>query len=172
MTDILKIIFVDNIRDLGRALEIRDQVFVKGQGVDSVLENDGLDSIQDIHNGNAVVILALLDQQPIGTARMIISRSEKIIGKVGRISILEQFRKNGIKSMQTPVAGATWYENKSSGDFTATMGWDQCGSINEPYASMNRMNHRYMRPLGDSKHGRNNFVRWDTENAKKFSKIV
>ena len=58
MTDILKIIFVDNIRDLGRALEIRDQVFVKGQGVDSVLENDGLDSIQDIHNGNAVVILA------------------------------------------------------------------------------------------------------------------
>jgi len=86
--------------------------------------------------------------------------------------LVEQFRKNGIKSMQTPVAGATWLENKSSGDFTSTMGWDQCGSINEPYASMNRMNHRYMRPLGDSKHGRNNFVRWDTENAKKFSKIV
>jgi len=95
VTDILKIIFVDNIRDLGRALEVRDQVFVKGQGVDSVLENDGLDSIQDIHNGNAVVILALLDQQPIGTARILISRSEKIIGKVGRVSILEQFRKNG-----------------------------------------------------------------------------
>ena len=97
--DPLKISFVDNIRDLGRALEIRDQVFVKGQGVDSILENDGLDSIQDIHNGNAVVILASLDEQLVGTARIIVSRKEKIVGKVGRVSILEQFRKNGYGNM-------------------------------------------------------------------------
>ena len=86
--------------------------------------------------------------------------------------LVEQFRKNGINATHRPVAGATFWANQHAGDFTAGMGWQQCGSINEPYASMNTMNIRYSRPIGDSTHAGMNFVRWDNENAKKFGEIT
>ena len=86
--------------------------------------------------------------------------------------VVEQFRKAGIKADQRPIAGATWDNDRKTGNFVASMDWHTCRSVNEPYASMNRMTDKYLVPVGQASPGDNNFVRWDTANSKKYSEIV
>ena len=86
--------------------------------------------------------------------------------------IVEQLRAAGIDASQRNVAGATWEDNKRFGNYEAVMDWDGCGSINEPWNSMNRFTQQFYRPIGEQSPGQNNHVRWNTEGSARYSEIV
>ncbi len=86
--------------------------------------------------------------------------------------VVEQLRKAGIDASTRNVAGATWDENKRLGNYVAVMDWDACGSINEPWNSMNRFTSQFVRPIGESSPGSNNHVRWSGEGTDAYSAIV
>lgn len=62
---------------------IRQDVFIKEQGVPESIEMDGKD-------GDAVHVLASVSGQAVGTGRMLAD------GKIGRMAVLQPFRKAGI----------------------------------------------------------------------------
>ena len=72
--------------DLETCLEIRRVVFIEEQGVSLADEVDGCD-------GEAEHLLAVLDGQPVGTARMLV---EGETGKIGRVAVLAEARGKGI----------------------------------------------------------------------------
>ena len=86
--------------------------------------------------------------------------------------VVEQFRAAGINATTRAIAGSTWDENKAFGNFEAVLDWDACGSVNEPWFSMNRYTKQFYRPIGSRTPGNNNFVRWTGSQADKYSKIV
>jgi peptide/nickel transport system substrate-binding protein len=53
-----------------------------------------------------------------------------------------------------------WIYRKTTGQFDALIDWDACGSINEPWASLDRYHSRWVRPLGEPVTNYNNQVRW------------
>lgn len=79
----LTIVPTDDI-DTCRAL--RRRVFIEEQGVSEADEIDDLD-------GEAVHLLARLDGQPVGTARLLIRGD---VGKIGRVCVLAQARGTGL----------------------------------------------------------------------------
>ncbi len=72
--------------DLATCLAIRRVVFIEEQGVSLADEVDGRD-------GEAEHLLARLDGQPVGTARMLVAGEA---GKIGRVAVLEGARGKGI----------------------------------------------------------------------------
>ena len=86
--------------------------------------------------------------------------------------VVEQLRAAGINASTRAIAGATWDENKAFGNFEAVMDWDACGSVNEPWLSMNRYTQQFLRPIGERSPGLNNYVRWSGDNADEYSRIV
>jgi peptide/nickel transport system substrate-binding protein len=85
--------------------------------------------------------------------------------------LVEQYQRFGINANAAIVAGATWEDNKRFGNYEATTDWDACGSINEPWASLNRYTSRWWVPVGERSSG-NNHVRWNGENNDAYSAIV
>ncbi len=82
--DVIKIKRVAFIRDFAGLCYIREQVFIKEQGVPSTLEWDGLDQ-------DAIHLLAVnASQQPVGTVRMLND------GHIGRMAVLDEWRHQGI----------------------------------------------------------------------------
>ena len=73
-------------QDLETCLAIRRVVFIEEQGVSLADEVDGRD-------GEAEHLLAVLDGQPVGTARML-AKGET--GKIGRVAVLAGARGKGI----------------------------------------------------------------------------
>ncbi len=73
-------------QEFGQVREIRNEVFVKEQGVDPVREFDDLDTI-------AVHFLARLDGAPAGAARLY---GDGDTARVGRVAVLRHFRKQGV----------------------------------------------------------------------------
>lgn len=75
--------------------KIRLQVFVQEQNVPQSLELDGLDA-------TAVHFLALIDNKPVGTSRLLPS------GQIGRMAVLIPYRNQGIgeKLLHATVARA------------------------------------------------------------------
>ncbi len=86
--------------------------------------------------------------------------------------LVEQFRAAGIDAVSRPVTGATHGDLVNNGEFALSYDWDSCGSVNEPWVSMNRYNTRFVVPVGQRSPGSNNWVRWDTEGAQAYSAIV
>ena len=84
--------------------------------------------------------------------------------------LVEQFQANGIDAVHLNEAGATWGDNFANGTFESRMGWQTCGSINEPWASMDTMNTRHLKPVGER--ASDNEWRWDTDNAVAYSALV
>lgn len=70
-------------RDRELLCEVRLSVFVKEQRVPQSLEIDGLDA-------TAVHFLALINNKPVGTARLLPS------GQIGRMAVLIPYRNKGI----------------------------------------------------------------------------
>ena len=85
---------------------------------------------------------------------------------------VEQWRSAGIAATQTNVAGGTWNDNKALGNFEATGDWDQCGSVNEPWASMDRDNGKWYSPVGERVVGNNLMSRWQGEGNARYSELV
>ncbi len=82
--DAIKIKRVAFIRDFADLCYIREQVFIKEQGVPTTLEWDGLDQ-------EAIHLLAITPtQQPVGTVRMLND------GHIGRMAVLDEWRNQGI----------------------------------------------------------------------------
>ena len=84
--------------------------------------------------------------------------------------IVEQLRSAGIEASARPVDNGTWWGDVGpNGLFDITWSWLSCGSINEPWASMDRYSAQYVRPVGERSPGWNNAARWDTENTAAYS---
>lgn len=86
--------------------------------------------------------------------------------------IVEQLRAAGIDATSRPVTGSTHGDNVNLGNFTLAYDWDACGSVNEPWVSMNRYTSRFVVPVGERSPGSNNWVRWNTEGTAAYSAIV
>ena len=84
--------------------------------------------------------------------------------------LVEQFQRIGINATNRNEAGATWSEKFAFGNFEARLGWQTCGSVNEPWASMNTMNTRWLQPVG--KRADDNEWRWSGDAADKYSSLV
>ncbi len=86
--------------------------------------------------------------------------------------IVEQLRAAGIDALSRPLTGATWSDSVNNGNFEAAYNWDACGSVNEPWNSMNRFTNHFVVPVGQRSPGSNNWVRWDTEGTAAYTAIV
>ena len=87
--------------------------------------------------------------------------------------IVEQFREAGVDASASVVAGPTWGTNKSTGNFEGIMDWDFCASVNEPWASFDQFNVRWLTDIGEETPSRNrNIMRWSGEAAEEYSAIV
>ena len=86
--------------------------------------------------------------------------------------VVEQLRAAGIDASTRPIEGSTWSQNKAFGNFEAVVDWDACGSVNEPWVSMNRFTRQYYRPINERSISNNNFVRWQGEKNDKYSQLV
>jgi ABC-type transport system substrate-binding protein len=65
-----------------------------------------------------------------------------------------------------------WGHVVPTGDYEMIYGWMSCGSVGEPYTSMNRYTADNVAPLGYRSPGFNNTGRWDTPGEKAYSGIV
>ncbi len=72
---------------LKEALAIRATVFVEEQGVDPALEIDDYDGV-------AWHVLARVDGEPVGTARLVML--DQLRAKIGRVAVLSAYRGQGI----------------------------------------------------------------------------
>jgi peptide/nickel transport system substrate-binding protein len=84
--------------------------------------------------------------------------------------LVEQFQAIGINASNRNEAGATWEENFAFGRFEARMGWQTCGSVNEPWNSLDTMNVQWNLPVGE-RASRNQW-RWSGPAADEYSAIV
>ena len=82
----LDIHIVKDKRELDQVLKVREVVFILGQKVDWDEEMDGLED-------QATHIIALLDNNPVGCARLRIIDDR---AKLERIAVLHEYRKMGI----------------------------------------------------------------------------
>jgi peptide/nickel transport system substrate-binding protein len=87
--------------------------------------------------------------------------------------IVEQLREAGIDAAARPVDNSTfWGDVAPTGGYEIAYSWLACGSINEPWASMDRYTAQYVVPIGERAPGFNNTGRWNTENTAAYSAIV
>jgi ElaA protein len=77
---------ISETRDIALCRTLRRIVFIDEQGVSEADELDGQDD-------EAIHLLARLDGQPVGTARLLIAGST---GKIGRVCVLAQARRQGL----------------------------------------------------------------------------
>ncbi|HXF61028.1 MAG TPA: ABC transporter substrate-binding protein [Caldilineaceae bacterium] len=84
--------------------------------------------------------------------------------------IVEQLQRIGINASTRNEAGSTWGDNFAMGNFEARMGWQTCGSVNEPWSSMNTFNVSWLVPVGER--ASYNAWRWSGENAEQYSQLV
>ena len=86
--------------------------------------------------------------------------------------LVEQLRAAGIDAVSRPLEDATNFSNRDIGDFEGIWNWDACGSINEPWNSMNHLTNHFVVPLGEITPGGNSYQRWDTEGTAAYTEIV
>ncbi len=74
--------------------------------------------------------------------------------------IATQLQAVGINATAMVLADGQWVEHKTTGRFEAMIDWDACGSINEPWAALDRYHMRWVQPIGTPVSNYNNQVRW------------
>lgn len=84
--------------------------------------------------------------------------------------IVEQLRAAGIDAVARPLIEVTANDNRSNGNFGIAYNWDTCGSVNEPWVSMNQMNVSRYVDIGTRASANN--PRWNSEGAQAYSAIV
>jgi len=86
--------------------------------------------------------------------------------------VVEQLQRIGINAITRNEAGATWEDNFAMGNFVSRVGWQTCGSVNEPWASLDTFNTNWLKPVGERTAGNQNGWRWSGEMADEYSAIV
>jgi peptide/nickel transport system substrate-binding protein len=81
--------------------------------------------------------------------------------------LVEQFQAVGINASTRNEAGGTWGDNLAFGTFDTRMGWQNCGSVNEPWNSMDTLNKRWIVPVGER--ASTNGWRWSND---RYSELV
>ena len=84
--------------------------------------------------------------------------------------VVEQLQRIGINATTRNEAGGTWGDNRAFGNFEAQMGWQACGSVNEPWATMDTLNTSWLEPVGER--AQYNYWRWSGDRADEYSAIV
>jgi peptide/nickel transport system substrate-binding protein len=84
--------------------------------------------------------------------------------------VVEQLRAAGIDATARPLQEVTANNNRANGQFGIAYNWDNCGSVNEPWNSMNQLNTRFVVDIGSR--ASENEARWNTEGAEAYSAIV
>ena len=81
---------------------------------------------------------------------MVIATHEAFIEKQ-RIAdmLVEQFQAVGINATHKKEAGNLWGDNLAFGKFETHMGWQSCGSVNEPWATLDTLNKKWIVPEGE-----------------------
>ncbi len=74
----------------------------------------------------------------------------------------EQLQRFGIDATKVKLADATFYDNSAFGNYTANSQWFTCGSVNEPWATLNTMAGEPA-PIGSRPAGQQNVYRWYNE---------
>ena len=82
----LDIRIVDTDANFAHCRAIRMRVFVEEQAVPAELEMDDLDAV-------ATHLLACVDGEPVGTARLV-DKGEAV--KIGRVAVLKEYRGSGV----------------------------------------------------------------------------
>lgn len=85
--------------------------------------------------------------------------------------VVEQLHRIGIDASMRKLAGGIFEENFDFGHFEARVGWHTCASVNEPWASMDEFNIRWLTPLGERAMAANEW-RWSGEAAEAYSALV
>jgi peptide/nickel transport system substrate-binding protein len=81
--------------------------------------------------------------------------------------VVEQWQRIGINATSGNVAYGTFWDNFFNGNYESRSGWQTCGSVNEPWASLETMSANFYVPVGER--ASKNAWRW--ENAE-FAAIV
>ena len=81
--------------------------------------------------------------------------------------LVEQFQAVGINASTRNEASNVWSDNLAFGTFDTQMGWQNCGSVNEPWASMDTLNAKWIKPEGER--ASFNGFRW---NNARYSELV
>jgi peptide/nickel transport system substrate-binding protein len=84
--------------------------------------------------------------------------------------LVEVFRANGINATHRNEAGSAWDENFNMGKFEARIGWQTCGSVNEPWNSMDTFNTRWFKTVGQP--ASRDQWRWSGPDADAYSALV
>ena len=84
--------------------------------------------------------------------------------------LVEDFQAAGINASTRNEAGSTWDDNWRMGNFETRMGWQTCGSVNEPWASLDTFNTKWLVPVGERSNG--DSWRWSGPKAEEFGKLV
>lgn len=87
--------------------------------------------------------------------------------------IVEQLNRAGIQARSVPVEnGVFWGEVLPLGSYEVSYSWLSCGSVDEPWTSMNRYTNATIAPIGERAPGFNNTGRWDTDATAAYTAIV
>jgi len=84
--------------------------------------------------------------------------------------VTEQLQRSGINAVHVNQAGQTWGDNFRNGEFESRMGWQTCGSVNEPWATMDTFNTRWLEPIGTR--ANQNSWRWSGDKAEEYGALV
>ena len=84
--------------------------------------------------------------------------------------MVEQLAKCGVSATHRNEAGSVWGDNLNFGKFETRMGWQMCGSVNEPWNSMDQLSTQWLKPVGE-RASRNGW-RWSGPDAEAYSKLV
>lgn len=93
---------------------------------------------------------------------LVITTHEAYIEKQRIAQVLvEQLQAIGIEATHRNEAGGTWFDNYQFGNFESQMGWMACGSINEPWSSLDTFSGNWVMPVG--KRAQFNGWRWKND---------
>jgi peptide/nickel transport system substrate-binding protein len=80
---------------------------------------------------------------------------------------VEELQAIGINAVQKNEVGSVWQDNRDFGRFEGRQAWDNCGSVNEPWASLDTLNKSWIVPVGTR--ATHNPWRWSND---EYSSIV
>ena len=84
--------------------------------------------------------------------------------------VVEELQAIGINASTHNEAGNTWDENFAFGNFPGKVGWQTCGSVNEPWNSMDTFNTKWLTPVGER--ANRDQWRWQGAAADEYSQLV